>query len=657
MLPDQQSANGYTYSYTPATCTEPGEEKYTYTKGTQTFEFTVEIPAKQHNYGLWTITEYPTKDAMGTLTRVCLNDAAHVDTFTLPMLPDQQSANGYTYSYTPATCTEPGEEKYTYTKGTQTFEFTVEIPAKQHNYGLWTITEYPTKDTTGTLTRVCVNDAAHVETFTLPALPDQQDGNGYTYSYTPPACNVTGEEKYTYTKDAQTFEFTVDVPAKQHNYGLWSVTLAPTKNTTGTLTRVCTNDPTHTETHTLPALNDLLYMYTLEPATCTVGGLETYVYRHGGQVFRFTVTLDALQHAYGAWTVGTKPTVDAAGTLCKVCANDPAHVETYTIPALNAQDYVYVLVTAPFCESNGVATYTYTFDTLTFAFTVDLPAIGHSYSEWVVSVAPTLTAGGELTRVCANAAEHKQTQAIPALSEAAYTYEVRKAATETEPGLAVYTYTYEGKTFEFAVELPALGTAEPEPATGFSWWLMILIILVILIILAALLWLFVITQNNDKNPPDAPIAPTALAEKENDEAETEEVEEAEAETEKADSAETDVAPVTVEAEQIEAVDAEAQSDVIAAEVASAAMALAILKRNGRKSIINVGDLDVMFADGDTVTLEILKAKGLIPKATKRYKVLANGTLNKALTVEADEFSPVAKDKILAAGGQTVKTVI
>ena len=145
----------------------------------------------------------------------------------------------------------------------------------------------------------------------------------------------------------------------------------------------------------------------------------------------------------------------------------------------------------------------------------------------------------------------------------------------------------------------------------------------ILIVAAFLVWFFVIKQNRDDEPPDAPIAPIVVAE-EPEEAQTDEVEEELPEA----------APV---------------------EVISDPVVLAIIKRNGKKSIINVGDLDVVFADGDTVSIEILKAKGLIPQTAKRYKVLTNGTLTKVLTVEADEFSPTAKDKILAAGGQVVKT--
>ena len=69
------------------------------------------------------------------------------------------------------------------------------------------------------------------------------------------------------------------------------------------------------------------------------------------------------------------------------------------------------------------------------------------------------------------------------------------------------------------------------------------------------------------------------------------------------------------------------------------------------AIVNVCDLDV-FADGETVNLEALMAKGLIKKPLDGLKVLGNGEITKKLTVEAKVFSASAKEKIEAAGGKT-----
>ena len=68
--------------------------------------------------------------------------------------------------------------------------------------------------------------------------------------------------------------------------------------------------------------------------------------------------------------------------------------------------------------------------------------------------------------------------------------------------------------------------------------------------------------------------------------------------------------------------------------------------------INVSDLDKFFNDGDVVTPEALKEKGIVKKQLDGVKVLGNGELSKKLTVKATRFSQVAITKIESAGGKT-----
>ena len=68
--------------------------------------------------------------------------------------------------------------------------------------------------------------------------------------------------------------------------------------------------------------------------------------------------------------------------------------------------------------------------------------------------------------------------------------------------------------------------------------------------------------------------------------------------------------------------------------------------------INLDDLDKFFKENDVVTLEVLKERGIIKKQLNGVKVLANGTLTKALTVKAQRFSTSAISKIEEAGGKT-----
>jgi len=67
-------------------------------------------------------------------------------------------------------------------------------------------------------------------------------------------------------------------------------------------------------------------------------------------------------------------------------------------------------------------------------------------------------------------------------------------------------------------------------------------------------------------------------------------------------------------------------------------------------VVNLRALERVFADGDTVSPEILAEKGLVRGGKRLVKILADGELSKKLTVQAHKFSASAKAGIEAAGG-------
>ena len=67
--------------------------------------------------------------------------------------------------------------------------------------------------------------------------------------------------------------------------------------------------------------------------------------------------------------------------------------------------------------------------------------------------------------------------------------------------------------------------------------------------------------------------------------------------------------------------------------------------------INLSDLNKFFNDGDEVTPEVLKERGIIKKQLCGVKVLGNGELEKKLTIKANRFSSSAVTKIESAGGK------
>lgn len=70
------------------------------------------------------------------------------------------------------------------------------------------------------------------------------------------------------------------------------------------------------------------------------------------------------------------------------------------------------------------------------------------------------------------------------------------------------------------------------------------------------------------------------------------------------------------------------------------------------NIVNVGDLEARFEAGAVIGPEECTAVGLTRTNGLPLKVLADGTLGKALTVRAHKFSGPAKVAIESAGGTT-----
>jgi large subunit ribosomal protein L15 len=80
------------------------------------------------------------------------------------------------------------------------------------------------------------------------------------------------------------------------------------------------------------------------------------------------------------------------------------------------------------------------------------------------------------------------------------------------------------------------------------------------------------------------------------------------------------------------------------------------------AIVNLAELETHFEGGAVVDADVLAGLGLIWSrsrttaegekvlVTKPLKVLARGTLSKALTVKAKKFSKAAEEQIAAAGG-------
>ena len=74
---------------------------------------------------------------------------------------------------------------------------------------------------------------------------------------------------------------------------------------------------------------------------------------------------------------------------------------------------------------------------------------------------------------------------------------------------------------------------------------------------------------------------------------------------------------------------------------------------GRLDTVNIGEIDDVFSENDVVDIDSLKEKGLISKNAGRVKILADGLLNKPLTIKAERFSIQAIKMIELTGGKVV----
>ena len=112
--------------------------------------------------------------------------------------------------------------------------------------------------------------------------------------------------------------------------------------------------------------------------------------------------------------------------------------------------------------------------------------------------------------------------------------------------------------------------------------------------------------------------------------------------------EPEIAPVFTDAEHADELmtDEEAEEHIEIIEEAPGR------ERKGKFHAINLDTLCDHFEDGEIVTLDNLKAKKLAPQNCGRLKVLARGTMNKKLTIEADSFSLQAVKMITLAGGHS-----
>ena len=171
------------------------------------------------------------------------------------------------------------------------------------------------------------------------------------------------------------------------------------------------------------------YTKVVTKPTCTEGGYTTYTCACGDSYVADKT--DALGHSFGDWTQSKAPSCTEEGEEHRECTRC-GHVETQKVP-VTAHNHVAV-VTLPTCTTGGYTTYTCACGDSYVADKTD--ALGHSFSDWTQSKAPSCTEEGEERRECTRCGE-VETRSVAVVD---HTYEsVVTRPTCTEGGYTTYT--------------------------------------------------------------------------------------------------------------------------------------------------------------------------------------------------------------------------
>lgn len=79
-----------------------------------------------------------------------------------------------------------------------------------------------------------------------------------------------------------------------------------------------------------------------------------------------------------------------------------------------------------------------------------------------------------------------------------------------------------------------------------------------------------------------------------------------------------------------------------------------LVKGDKKAIVNIDTLSRFYKNGETVNIASLIDKNIVSKRTGYVKILGRGVLNKALIVEANDFTMNAVKMILLTGGRVIE---
>ena len=548
----QHVGGGHEYTCTTVdpTCTEEGYDLYVCAACGDEYRQNIVEPLG-HTFGQW-VTETPAScSEEGLAYRLCSACGCREESILAPA--------GHSYVVTggsKATCTHSGERIYTCSVcGNVVKE---EVDPTGHNYEKKVVKKSIFQLILEALANVffgyegediyffrCADCGKIMTGENMPVMGTSSSGShthagGEWTVLTPASCQEGYEVKYCLICN-EVAEARVVAPNGSHVFGEWIQEVAPDCLTVGSERRDCLYCDA-SETRELAALGHDLVHHEAKSPTCTEVGWDAYdtcsrcdytTYKEipakghtpeaipakaatctetgltegskcsvCGVILEEQEPIPALGHAWSEWTQTKAPTCTEVGEDQRICANDPAHVETRTVGALG-HDLVHHEAKSPTCTEVGweaydtcsrcdyttykeipakghtpevipdkAATCTETGITEGSKCSVcgdilveqeTIPALGHAWSEWTQTKAPTCTEEGEEQRICANDPAHVETRTVGALGHDLVHHEA-KAPTCTEIGWEAYD-TCSRCDYTTYKEMPAKGHT-PETIPG-----------------------------------------------------------------------------------------------------------------------------------------------------------------------------------------------
>lgn len=241
------------------------------------------------------------------------------------------------------------------------------------------------------------------------------------------------------------------VPGLDHNFGEWKVEIPPSEDEKGFQTREC-SECGYVESQEIECLghsHEYALTYTQE-SDCESQGYSKFECKCG--YYYLDDYTPAKGHSYGEWELIDVPNEYNGGYALRHCEHNYDHFEEVFLPILNTSDYDYEVIQEPSCETGGKGAYYYEYNDKVFEFEVDISSVGsHDYGEWELTIEPTLTQEGQLTRYCKNDSSHYETKdlAMLTLGHPMYSYSVIRSANCSQEGIYEITYKIDGQKFDF----------------------------------------------------------------------------------------------------------------------------------------------------------------------------------------------------------------